>query len=677
MSNELEIDEIKRLQREINYHNYRYHVLDDPVISDFEFDMLLRRLRELEAKYPGLITPDSPTRRIGSTPTDKFQKVNHPGAILSLANAFNKEDLTSWYERMGKLDERVNDSAFVMEPKIDGLTVVLHYENGVFTQGATRGDGEVGEDVTANLMTVRAIPLRIPVEPLNITVPRHLVVRGEVFMNIQDFERLNETLLEKGEKTYQNPRNTASGSLRQLDPSITSSRPLTIFCYAIVENSDAIFSSQWEALNYLRRLGFPVSNLSELKPSFSDVLASVDHWMKIRDEIPFEVDGVVIKIDDLELSQDLGISGKDPRGAIALKYPAREETTRLLDIGINVGRTGVITPFAILEPVELGGVVVKQATLHNFDFIEEKDIRVGDRVLIKRAGDVIPYVIGPISSVRNGTELPYQRPTKCPSCGQDIENLPGEVANYCVNTSCPAQLVRTVEHFVSKGAMDIEGLGIKIVEQLIESGAVKDIADLFRLTKQDVLQLEGFAEKKAENLINAIRASKTRSLDRFITSLGIRGVGDVTARDLAKEFRDLDALSTAGKLELCSIDGIGENIALSITDWFQRPANLKLLNKFKGLGIWPIVQIIETTTGSRTLQGLTFVVTGTLPTLSREAVKQLIESNGGKSSENVSKNTSFLILGENPGSKLQKANSLGIPNIGEKELLEMINSRSE
>ena len=677
MSNELEIDEIKRLQREINYHNYRYHVLDDPVISDFEFDMLLRRLRELESKYPELISKDSPTRRIGSAPIEKFQKVNHPGAILSLANAFNKDDLISWFDRVSKLDERVKTAAFVMEPKIDGLTVVLHYENGVFTQGATRGDGEVGEDVTANLMTIRSIPLRIPVESKNITVPRRLVVRGEVFMNIHDFEKLNEKLLEKGEKTYQNPRNTASGSLWQLDPSITGSRPLTIFCYAIVETSDSLIGSQWETLNYLRDLGFPVSNLSERKPGFKEILESIDHWMEIRDQIPFEVDGVVIKVDDLVLSDHLGISGKDPRGAIALKYPAREETTRLVDIGVNVGRTGVITPFAILEPVELGGVVVKQATLHNFDFIVEKDIRIGDRVLIKRAGDVIPYVIGPISSVRNGSEIPYQKPTKCPSCGQQVENLPGEVAYYCVNNSCPAQLVRAVEHFVSKGAMDIEGMGIKIVEQLIENGLVKDVADLYQLTKQNLLQLEGFAEKKADNLVLAINASRERSLDKFIISLGIRGVGDVTSRDLANEFKNLDALSNAGKADLSNISGIGENTAISIMDWFQRPANIKLLNKFKLMGIWPTVQKSDVPAGAGYLNGMTFVVTGVLPTLSREAAKQIIESNGGKSSENVSKNTSFLVLGENPGSKLQKATGLGIKIIGEKELLEMVHSRSE
>ena len=673
MDTSSERDELKKLQNELNYHNYRYHVLDDPIISDYEYDKLMKRLHDLESKYPDLITPESPTQRSGAKPFDKFQKVIHPAPILSLANAFNKQDLAAWYDRIRKIDPRVETSGFVMEPKIDGLTVVLHYENGIFVQGATRGDGIEGEDVTANLRTIRSLPLKIPVTQTDVKIPARLVVRGEVFIRIKDFLDLNQKLVEAGEKTYQNPRNTAAGSLRQLDPAITRGRPLNLLTYAIVDSSEPTPQSQWETLNFLRAAGFPVSELSTYKKNFTEVLSDVDDWMAKRDSIPFEVDGVVIKLNDLSVAASLGFVGKDPRSAIALKYPAREVSTILRDIGVNVGRTGVLTPFAILEPVELGGVTVKQATLHNFDFIAEKDIRVNDRVLIKRAGDVIPYVIGPITGARTGNEIEFKVPTVCPSCGQKVENLPGEVAYYCVNASCPAQLVRNIEHFVSRGAMDIEGLGIKIVEQLVESGLVKDVADLYLLTKDDLLKLEGFGGKKAENLLSSIQLSRTQPLNRFITALGIRGVGEVAANELANNFKNLDNLMSASLDDLQQINGIGPNIALSIRDWFERSANQELLIKFRQIGIWPQMLPIK---ASGKLAGLTIVITGTLPTLSREEAKSIIEKNGGKVTDNVSKNTNYLLLGDNPGSKFEKARQLNIPVIGEKELLDLIESRS-
>lgn len=673
MDTSSERDELKKLQNELNYHNYRYHVLDDPIISDYEYDKLMKRLHDLESKYPDLITPESPTQRSGAKPFDKFQKVIHPAPILSLANAFNKQDLAAWYDRIRKIDPRVETSGFVMEPKIDGLTVVLHYENGIFVQGATRGDGIEGEDVTANLRTIRSLPLKIPVTQTDVKIPARLVVRGEVFIRIKDFLDLNQKLVEAGEKTYQNPRNTAAGSLRQLDPAITRGRPLNLLTYAIVDSSEPTPQSQWETLNFLRAAGFPVSELSTYKKNFTEVLSDVDDWMAKRDSIPFEVDGVVIKLNDLSVAASLGFVGKDPRSAIALKYPAREVSTILRDIGVNVGRTGVLTPFAILEPVELGGVTVKQATLHNFDFIAEKDIRINDRVLIKRAGDVIPYVIGPITGARTGNEIEFKVPTVCPSCGQKVENLPGEVAYYCVNASCPAQLVRNIEHFVSRGAMDIEGLGIKIVEQLVESGLVKDVADLYLLTKDDLLKLEGFGGKKAENLLSSIQLSRTQPLNRFITALGIRGVGEVAANELANNFKNLDNLMSASLDDLQQINGIGPNIALSIRDWFERSANQELLIKFRKIGIWPQMLPIK---ASGKLAGLTIVITGTLPTLSREVAKSIIEKNGGKVTDNVSKNTNYLLLGDNPGSKFEKARQLNIPIIGEKELLDLIESRS-
>lgn len=673
MTDEALFQELQRLKKEIHFHNYRYHVLDDPILSDYEYDQMIKRLHSIEEEHPEWITVDSPSRRAGDKPLDKFIKVKHPAPILSLANAFSGEELQAWYDRIYALEERVSQSAFVMEPKIDGLTVVLHYEDGLFVRGASRGDGEVGEDITENLRTVKAIPLRIPVTETNISVPKRLVVRGEAFIFSKDFEELNRKLEEAGQKTYLNPRNTAAGSLRQLDPALTATRPLTILNYAIVASSEPLPATQWETLQTLKAYGFPVSNLCEIVDSIQTVIAKIPEWTERRDKIPFEVDGVVIKLNDLTLASELGFVGKDPRGAIALKYPAREVTTRLKDIGVNVGRTGVLTPFAILEPVEVGGVVVKQATLHNFDFISEKDIRIGDRVLIKRAGDVIPYVIGPIVEARTGEELSFSIPEICPSCGQPTEHFEGEVAWFCVNSACPAQLVRNVEHFVSRGAMEIVGLGIKIVEQIVEAGLVKDVADLYSITSSDLLKLEGFADKKAENLIEAIMTSKTRPLSRLINALGIRGVGEVMAVDLANKFTDLDELRKVNLSQLMEIDGVGPNIAAAIVDWFERPANLAVLDKLKATGVWPhSLREENVNSGPKVFNGLTFVITGTLPTLSREGAKALIEQNGGKVTDSISKNTSYLVVGENPGSKLEKSISLGVEQLGEKELIKLI-----
>lgn len=672
MTDNAEIDEIKKLQNDINVHFYRYHVLDQPLISDYEYDLLIKRLRELEARHPEMVTADSPTQRIGALAADRFQKVSHPAPILSLANAFSNADLSAWYDRILKLDSRVAQSGYVLEPKIDGLTVVLRYEKGILVQGATRGDGEVGEDVTANVRTIKSIPLKIPIVEGSVKVPDFLVVRGEVFIMRDDFIKLNQTLEENGEKTYQNPRNTAAGSLRQLDSSLTSTRPLTILIYAIVQSSDPMPATQWGLINFLRELGFPISDLIEKADSFDEVLKITPRWIERRDSIPYEVDGVVIKLDDLRVAEELGFVGKDPRGAIALKYPAREVTTILKDIGINVGRTGVLTPYAIFEPVEVGGVTVTKATLHNFDFIADKDIRILDRVLIKRAGDVIPYVIGPITDARTGVETPYQMPSVCPSCGQEVEHLAGEVAWYCVNAACPAQLVRNLEHFVSRGAMDIIGMGIKIVEQLAEIGLVKDVADLYRLKREDLLVLEGYKDKKADNLIDAIQASKKQPLARLIIGLGIRGVGEVAAADLAQKFNDLSELAKASSLQLQQMEGFGPNTADAIVDWFARHANQALVAKLKEVGVWPLAS--ESSGPSRRwhLDGKTFVVTGTLPTLSRDQAKELIEINGGKVTDSVSKKTDYLVVGENAGSKLDKAVSLGVPQLSEEALRNLI-----
>ncbi len=664
--------EIKKLQQEINYHNYRYHVMDAPLISDYEYDMMIKKLRSLEGLHPELITPDSPTQRTGASPLDKFSKVSHPAPILSLANAFDQDDLIAWYERIKKLNAAVANSGFVLEPKIDGLTVVLRYENGILVQAATRGDGEVGEDVTQNVKTIKSVPLKIPVQAGKPQPPDLLVVRGEVFIMREDFIKLNKNLEENGEKTYQNPRNTAAGSLRQLDPTLTAARPLTILTYAIVQSSGEMPGSQWDLIQLLKDYGFPVSDLCENVENFDQVLDHSNHWVEKRDAIPFEVDGVVIKLNDLRIAEELGFVGKDPRAAIALKYPAREVSTALNDIGINVGRTGVLTPFAILEPVEVGGVIVSRATLHNFDFIAEKDIRIKDRVMIKRAGDVIPYVIGPIVEARTGDEQTWQMPRTCPSCGQEVEHLAGEVAWYCVNAACPAQLVRNLEHFVSRSAMDITGMGIKIVEQLAQSGLVKDAADLYELRKEDLLTLEGFADKKAENLISGISESKDRGLAKLIIGLGIRGVGEVAAADLARKFGNLEELSKATAMQLQLIEGFGPNTAQAIIDWFARPSNKDLIEKLHQLNVWPEKEDRNENVGSNVLIGKVFVITGTLPTFSREQAKAVIEMYGGKVTDSVSKNTNFLLVGENAGSKLDKAISLGIAQISEDELKKMI-----
>jgi DNA ligase (NAD+) len=691
----------EKLKQELNFHNYRYHVLDNSIISDVEYDRLLLELREFERIHPDWVTSDSPTQRSGAAPADRFEKVRHPKQILSLANAFGSADAYAWYERIRKLDERVEHARFVVEPKIDGLSVVLHYRDGFFVQGATRGDGEVGEDITANLRTIRAIPLRIPVRnqmvsknfdghrlPLfedqnlangiAIQPPAYLVVRGEAFIPNADFVELNKRLQDNGEKTYLNPRNTAAGSLRQLDPNLTSQRPLTLLCYQIVYSEGGNTpKTQWGLLQWLKELGFPVTDIARCFENIDDAIAYTETWDKRRDDLGYEADGMVIKLDDLSMSAELGFTGKDPRGAVAFKFPAREVTTRLNEIGVAVGRTGVLTPFAMLEPAEIGGVVVERATLHNFDYIFEKDIRPGDRVLIKRAGEVIPYVIGPVIATRTGQEQPFVPPMFCPACGQPVEHFDGEVAWYCVNAACPAQIIRNVEHFVSKGAMDINGLGIKIVEKLIETGSVRDVADIYFLEREAILSAITRKDRKtkieppgkiAENLLIAIEFSKKQPLSRLITALGMRGVGEVSARDLAIHFPSLELLAKASVEDLQQVDGIGPNIASAIVDWFTRDRNLNVLEKLKTAGVWP-EQIIENNDQqTKFLDGLTFVVTGTLPIFSRDDAKEFIETYGGKVTDSVSKKTSYLVLGENPGSKHSKAVSLGVPVIGELEL---------
>jgi DNA ligase (NAD+) len=670
-------EKARKLRELVQYHSYRYHVLDSPVISDAEFDRLFQDLRSLEEQHPDLITPDSPTQRVGGFVSEKFSRIMHPAPILSLANAFSPADIHSWHERLLRLMPDVASASFIVEPKIDGLTVVLHYADGVFQLGATRGDGVEGEDITPNLRTVRSLPLRIPVDTsLRIDPPARLVVRGEAFIRLKEFKCLNERLLEAGQKAYLNPRNAAAGALRQLDSGLTASRPIDILCYAILEwEGGEEPRTQWEVLQTLKRFGFPTPETAQACESISQAIEIAASWEPKRDSLPYEADGMVIKINDLALQEKLGFVGKDPRGAIAYKFPALEVSTILEDIGVNVGRTGVLTPFAILTPTPVGGVTVSRATLHNFDFIRDHDIRIGDRVMIKRAGDVIPYVIGPVVQGRTGIEKAYFPPVNCPSCREPVHPLEDEVALYCMNSACPAQLVRNLEHFAGRSAMDIEGMGIRIVEQLVQTGLVSDLSAIYDLSEEKLLSLEGFAEKKAANLLASINASRQRNLTRLLIGLGIRGIGDVTAADLAKRYRNLDRLGTASFEELQEIPGIGPSSAASITDWFSGKANRRLLERLRRRGIWPEETAAVKSGSPSLLEGMIFVVTGTLSGFTRDQIHELVSRNGGKVTDSVSKKTSYLVAGEHPGSKLQKAKALGIPILDERGFLDLLASR--
>jgi DNA ligase (NAD+) len=669
---------IIQLRDEINYHAYRYYTLDDPVISDAEYDRLMQELHQLEEAHPELVTPDSPTQRVGAPPRPEFVKVLHPVPMTSLSNAFDDEDMRAWLSRIGRLlpdDMPVTELTFVVEPKFDGLAVALTYENGVLARGATRGDGVEGEDVTANLRTVKNIPLRIPVAGgRNTRAPARIEVRGEVYLPIADFNQLNQEQAEKGEHLYANPRNAAAGAVRQLDSRITARRRLAFFAYAVgYVEGDGMFPTHWQALDYLKQLGFPVSPDIKRSRDLDEVLHFIHEWMEKRDRLPYEADGVVAKVDSFAVQERLGLVGNAPRWAIAYKFPAREATTQLLQIGVNVGRTGVLTPYAVLEAVNIGGVTVRQATLHNFEDLLRKDIRPGDVVVIKRAGDVIPQVIKPILERRPPDSVPYQLPTHCPSCGEPVVKPEDEVAVTCVNAACPAQLVRNVEYFVSRGAMDIVGFGIRIAEQLIDAGLISDVGDIYSLKdkREQLLTLEGFAEKKVDNLLSAIESSKQQPLERVVTALGIRGVGGIVARTLVAHFPSLDALAAAMVDDLQTVEGIGPHIAQSVVDWFDRPRHQQVLQKLRAAGVCMTAEARPLATRAP-LSGLTFVITGTLPTLSREQARDLIEAAGGKVTDSVSKKTSYLVLGESPGSKLSKAQALAVKIIGEEELRRLI-----
>jgi len=683
-------ERVDYLRERIRHHQYLYYILDEPAISDQEFDLLFRELQELEAAHPALQSDESPTVRVGGVVSDRFEKTQHPMPMLSLANAFGEEELRAWRERVKRLltVEQAEGLRYVVEPKFDGLTVVLHYEEGRFVLGATRGDGNFGETITPNLRTVRAMPLRIPREQdrdqnadhnqgdgHTIVAPSRLVVRGEAYVDKADFVRFNARQAEQGARTYANPRNFAAGSLRQLDSRITAGRPLKLWIYqALVMEGIIPPVSHSETLSLLQQLGLPICPEIRLfeDSQFDALVAYTTQFGEQRGDLPYEVDGLVVKIDALALQEELGYTGKDPRWAVAVKYGGEEAITRLHDITVQIGRTGAATPNAVLEPVPIGGVVVRAATLHNEDYIRDLDIRVGDHVLVKRAGEVIPKILRPVLDLREGTEVPWQMPKICPVCDQPLTRPPGEAATYCVNNACPAQLVRAVEYFVSRGAMDIEGFGIKQAELFVEQGFIHDLADIYYLPWDEIAEIEGYKAKRLQNLQMGIETSKSQPVYRLLTALGIRFVGEVVAEALMDQYTDLDGLMAASAEELSAIEGIGPKIAESVVEFFALAPNRILVSKLADAGVMVrSAQREQEAVETQSFEGLTFVVTGTLPTWSRDEAQEFIKHRGGKVTSSVSSKTNYLVVGENAGSKLMKAEQLGVPVISEDELRQL------
>ena len=659
-------EKAKELRRQIETANYNYYVLDNPTISDAEYDRLMRELEQLEAAYPELRTPDSPTQRVGAQPLDEFKTVTHRVPMLSLDNAMDEGEIRDFAIRVQKSlpGETVQ---FVCEPKIDGLAVELVYENGVFISGSTRGDGITGEDITQNLKTIRSIPLRLMP---NLPIPTLLEVRGEVYMDKADFQRLNEQQLKEGKPLFANPRNSAAGSVRQLDPQITAKRPLKIFCYGLGSLEGYSFQTHHEFLEALIKWGFRVNPLIEITKEVEALIAYYHKIESIRDSMPYDIDGVVYKVDSLAQQAKLGIKSRSPRWAIAGKFKAQQEVTQIIDIEASVGRTGAITPVAHLTPVQIGGVTVSHATLHNQDEIDRKDIRIGDWVVVQRAGDVIPQVVKVITERRTGNEKRYSIPANCPVCGTPVVREEDEAKHRCPNINCPAQIKASIEHFASKRAMNIEGLGEKLIEQLVDSGLIKNVADIYSLRKEQLLSLERMGEKSAQNLLDAIAASQNVSLARFIYALGIRNVGEHMAKVLAKAFGSLERLSQASEEELMAVEGVGPIVARSVRNFFNAESNRQTIEKLLSSGIR--ISSEQDYKQKEEIAGKTFVFTGTLTNFTREEAQALVEKYGGKSASSVSKKTDYVVVGENAGSKAETARQLGVKILNEAEFLELI-----
>ncbi len=659
------VREMEELRRLLHYHSHRYYVLDAPEIADAEFDRLYQRLVKLEQAYPDLITADSPTQRVGGTPAEGFERVAHSVPMLSLANAFSAEDLLAFDTRVKSgLDGEPLE--YVVELKIDGLAINLVYEAGRLLRAATRGDGTEGEDVTTNVRTIKAVPL-----VLNGQVPPVMEVRGEAYMPRPAFDRLNEERLQAGEALLANPRNAAAGSLRQLDPKVTAARTLDIFVYGMGAREELTVGTHEQTLRFLQELGFKVNPHFKVFKTIEEVIDHCESWAEKRVDLPYDIDGLVIKVNSLAGQRRLGSTAKDPRWAIAFKFPAEQATTIVEDIVVRVGRTGVLTPTAVLRPVRLAGSTVSRATLHNEDYIREKDIKIGDTVIIHKAGEIIPEVISVVFSRRTGEEQSFTIPEICPECGSLVLRIPGESAHKCINSACPAQLREGIIHFVSRDAMNIDGLGQAVVTSLVDAGLIADAADLYTLTAEQVVKLERMGPKSAQNLINAIAVSKQAGLSRLLFGLGIRFVGAKAAATLARHFGDIDLLRQAAEEDLTALDEIGPRIAESVVEYFARPETEQLLTKLAAAGV-KLTEEKRRTTEGLPLSGKTFVLTGTLPTLTRSDAAALIESKGGKVASSVSKKTDYVVAGEEAGSKLDKAQQLGITVLNEQELQHLL-----
>ncbi len=655
-------DKIEHLKEELNKYSYQYYVLDNPLISDYEYDKIYSELKNLENEHPEYITPDSPTQRVGGL-SSSFTEIKHKYRLYSLDNTYNYEELKKWYE---KITKEFNDNVdLVCELKIDGLAIALTYENGYFKQGATRGDGIIGEEITQNLKTIKAIPLKLFKEA-------DVEVRGEIYMPITSFKKLNKNM----EKPFANPRNAAAGSLRQLDSSITAQRDLSMFSYtAIIEKAEYNPKTHFESIEYLKRLGFKTNPNIRLVKNIEDAIEFCKEWENKRFELDYATDGVVIKVNNLAYQKELGFTSRAPKWATAFKFPPEEISTKLIDIEIGVGKTGAITPVAILEPVHIGGSIVSRASLHNFDEINRLDIRIGDRVLIKKAAEIIPKVIKVIDTPEHNNLKKYQIPEKCPECSANLEEREGEVNLYCSNEQCPSVMKAKLEYWVSKEAMDIDNIGPSIISQLYSKGLVKTPADFYKLKESDLLNLDLIKEKSASNIYNSIQNSKNRPLSRFITGLSIRHVGKETADILTAEYPTIETLKNASIEDLSNIEGIGEKIAESIYKYFKNEENIKMLNEFKEVGFEITNNSIQNK--STELSGKTFVLTGTMNSMTRDEASDIIKQKGGKVSSSVSKKTSYVIVGENPGSKLEKAKNLGVIILNKDEFLNLIGELNE
>lgn len=660
---------IQELTEQLHYHNYRYYIKDDPVVSDAEYDRMLRELQSLEEEYPDLRKPDSPTLRIGASPLEEFGTVRHRRLMMSLANAQNSGEIREFDQQVKRGLDEGTEVTYVCEPKLDGLAVELVYENGVFVQGSTRGDGATGEDITQNLRTIPTIPLRLRENGL--PIPDLLEIRGEVYMEGTDFEALNERRIQNDEQPFANPRNCAAGSLRQLDPNLTAERNLKIYCYepGVIEGYS--FETHWDFLQQIPEWGFRVNPHIVRCDTIDEAVEFYEQWEEQRDELEYEIDGVVVKVNRYEHREQLGVRSRSPRWAIAGKFKARQEITQIEDIEASVGRTGAVTPVAHLKPVNIGGVTVSRATLHNQDEIDKKDIHIGDTVIVQRAGDVIPEVVKVILDERPENTEPYHLPEKCPVCGGNVVRVEDEAVHRCQNLSCSAQVKGRIKHFASKAAMDIDGLGDKLVDQFFQEDLIQNPADLYRLTKDDLVELERMGEKSAQNLVDSIEASKQTTLARFLYALGIPNVGEHLGRVLEREYSSLGKIQNASAEELELVNEIGPIVAQSISSFFDDEHNTKLINKLLEYGI-EIETLQQSTETADEFAGKTFVFTGSLNRFIRSEAKQLVESLGARATSSVSSNTDFVVTGDNPGSKADKARDLGITILSEQEFIDIL-----